>query len=147
MIAIPTPPTDNLYKFVALFGLTILLSAGGLAVKLHIDLDNANRAIESRALVGLREADRLGRSTDEADRKQAVALADSIRRVADTVETSHDRLTERPSILMPSLLMAAVAGALISIIGFVLWYMRFQRYQDMIVQKQARESPPDAPAI
>lgn len=137
MITLPAPPTDNLYKFVALFGLLIALGSGGAAFKLSVERENANRNAEARALTALREADRLSRSSAAGDREHAAAIADSVRRLADSVEAAADRLDERPSFVMPALLVAMVVGSAISAVGFVFWYQRFQRYQDQSIRRGA----------
>ena len=135
MITLPVPPTDNLYKFVALFGLVIALGSGGAAFKLSVERENANRNTEARALAAVREADRLSRSSTAGDRQHAAALADSVRRLADSVEAVAERLYERPSYVMPALLVAMAVGSAISAVGFVLWYQRFQRYQDQTTRR------------
>ena len=147
MIPVPTPPTDNLYKFAALFGLAVALAAGGSAAKLASDRDSENRSAEVRALTAIREADRLSRSTVTTDRERAVALADSVRRLVDSVEAAAERRAERPSYAIPLLIFGAVLGTAISGVGFTLWYQRHQRYQDQAVRRDAMRSGSDRPVV
>ena len=142
MITVPAPPTDNLYKFLALFGLAIVIAAGGMAGKLQLDHEDVERNTEARALASPLEADRLTRSSNPADRARGVALADTVTKLADSVQAVADRLKAKPSKTLPTLICIALAGVAVSTVGFILWYCRFQRYQDRIVERQAAQSSP-----
>jgi hypothetical protein len=137
MLTPPAAPTDNLYKFLAIFGLSIVIAAGGFAAKLQLDREDTSRVVEARALAETREAEELTKSSDPAERAHGVALADSVIRQADSAKALADRLTEKPSKTIPVLIGVTVVGAVISAFGFVLWWYRFQRYQDIVTRRQA----------
>jgi hypothetical protein len=143
MFTPPAAPTDNLYKFIAIFGLSIVIAAGGFAAKLQLDREDTSRIVEARALAETRQAERLTKSSDPAERARGVALADSVIRQADSARALADRLNEKPSKTMPVLITATIIGALISGVGFVLWHRRFQKYQDIMIQRQANTGGSD----
>ncbi len=143
MLTTPAAPTDNLYKFIAIFGLSIVIAAGSFAAKLQLDREDTSRIVEARALAETRQAEQLTKSSDPAERAHGVALADSVIRQADSARALADRLNEKPSKTMPALIAAMIVGGLISGIGFVLWNRRFQKYQDIIIQRQANTGGSD----
>src|SRR5215211_2436081 len=114
MLTLPAPPTDNLYKFLALFGLAIVIAAGGMAGKLQLDREDVERNTEARALASLLEADRLTRSENPADRALGAALADTVIKLADSVQAVADRIKSKPSKTLPILICIALVGAMIS---------------------------------
>jgi hypothetical protein len=147
MLTTPAAPTDNLYKFIAIFGLSIVVAAGSFAAKLQLDREDASRVVEARALAETRQAEQLTKSSDPAERAHGVALADSVIRQADSAIALADRLNEKPSKTMPALVATTIAGALISAVGFGLWHRRFQKYQDIIIQRQAKTRDSDGTAV
>ena len=146
MLSPSAAPTDNLYKFIAIFGLSIVIAAGGFAAKLQLDHEDTSRIVEARALAETREAEELTKSSDPAERAHGVALADSVIRQADSAKALADRLNEKPSMTIPVLIGVTIVGAVMSLVGFVLWWHRFQKYQDITIQRQANTGGSDGTA-
>lgn len=169
------PPTDNLYKFVALSGLAILAAAGWthLSVSLQVykyDRDAMgviNQMIEEKrkfiAAELLKLADDLENGVVKT-REETMARSHKIF-VEDEPE-SYDKQLERLTKLGwssamlqrdhdPELLLlkgAMVIGMVMSGVGFWLWYVRVQRPLDVVmrsefVKAQAHLAGPAVPRI
>lgn len=136
-------PTENMYKFMAISGLVIVLfsttalynwtneaydraSKSLLTVKLlraEIDLyvEKRQRAIESGQL----------KNTTEKDYE--IELREKFLPQMIRIEDAHEE-SKRDLIRMRFLyimgILANVTGCLLSIIGFRLWYVRIQQFQD-----------------
>jgi len=119
---IPSLPTDNLYKFMALSGIILIISSFYIVWK-HADRSqellrelNAGLAVENTY------SDNRGSDLPNLKLK---------------LEELKFILKEKPS-YMTFLLISQIIGWVLSIIGFVLWYLRVQKYQDIILAEQAR---------
>jgi hypothetical protein len=144
-------PTDNLYKFIAIFGLIIFVLAiiyprkalnelylQGLEIHgqikiIELQKDSIEKKIESLTLLDKRMFE-----------EREECLKDSFNLQLKTQEL--DNLNERNCYLVKehkSYLKYSCAGIIIGIImiflGFTLWYFRLQVYQDKIIKKEASE--------
>ena len=121
----PTLPTDNLYKFIALLGIVIILFS------FYLPFQSAKKSQEL-----LREVDSVMKVIDLMPQKERVKA----------YETTYKKLEELKFILekdKPFYLSVYVVGGTIGIIltisGFRMWYKRVQKYQDKILENQANE--------
>ncbi len=119
---LPSLPTDNLYKFMALSGIILIISSFYIVWK-HADRSqellrelNAGLAVENTY------SDNRGSDLSNLKLK---------------LEELKFILKEKPS-YMTFLLISQIIGLVLSIIGFGLWYLRVQKYQDIILAEQAR---------
>jgi len=149
-ISPPSPPTDNLYKFVAISGLLLLVGApvywATFEVKLQERQTEAWVSLFKRIQVpGEYLVPPRFESTPEGNRarEEWQALRDSI----DSQEAEHFRITaqlrdlERVERLVSVVaLLAAVLGLIFASLGFRFWYVRVQVLQDQLLKKQLAEA-------
>lgn len=158
MLTNVTPPTDNLYKFIALFGLALVVlgfyvfnsesdrltqGAGEMNVSLRalaaeLGENAAAQKVLAETVEGIEGKEppnnllfRLGAIDGVSE--QAKVLALSLQQTADRYLGDRGRAQRKAN-------QAAVgggAGLVIAIAGFWWWYFRLQRYQDAAVKKQA----------
>jgi hypothetical protein len=160
---VPTLPTDNLYKFLALTGLVLMLACFGAlefrAAKQQ-ELDTAV-SLGKEALGYLerdieRVAERLtGQATEDQEYPKVTAneyaqFKMRIRNVGEDIielrgkserAEAHYQRTQRILFL---LLLGGIFGGFIAIAGFALWYVRLQKYQDVLIRCQADQSAQQA---
>lgn len=153
---IPNAPTDNLYKFVTVLGVALMVFCAWSsteAVK-RVDaayVDQLGRDIQQetdRILLTLDTEtvmEILPVPTEKRSAELKKALSDAIKRSTALVERQAARLTDsvRPVMLQKQseneLLMYRIGtgvGALISLVGVACWYFLHQRYQDAILRRQ-----------
>jgi len=144
---LPTPPTDNLYKFQAISGLIlVILAAVGLHLQVYAAQARADPMAEEIAVLQVDVA----QAREELDRARASAVSpaqhsafrarhwDLGRKLArakaksDALETMVERLVG--SIILA--IIASVAGLLHTWRGFVYWRDRVQLPQDKLLQRQ-----------
>ena len=125
-LPLPTPPTDNLYKFLAIAGLALLLA--GILVP-EIAARNLERDLGYVEGV-LRYIER-AREEDRVIEKESLLL--DLRKQQELIRAqipSFRRSTVWGSILVNT-------GSSLMILGFSLWYFRVQRYIDKILFSEA----------
>lgn len=123
---IPTPPTDNLYKFMAITGLLMVLGGLYLPIAWQERVNESARVFYDRVSVRLDQLDKA--TTDQA--KQV--LTDSItieRKILDAT------VSDRRFMFWAGVVSMAI-GVVVASRGFVLWSDRFQKYQDMKVKRE-----------
>lgn len=145
---IPSPPTDNLYKFLALAG---ILVAVGSYIFVYLQADRSQEL-----LIELKQGAALIHAETEIARLRSL-LNDPNERRSKHLEEAYEtavregaRLTKVEEELafllawknryMIALVAGLVVGAALSAVGFVLWYRRVQKYQDLILRRQATEA-------
>lgn len=134
---LPTPPTDNLYKLMAIAGLWIIayvITGSALLVDHHLKLVEALE-VENAGLVAETEA------TKEAQRARVPGVVDSlgaarhatdIAKLAEGIAVHRVRIAaveRRLQLIRPVpfvALIAALVGLAASVAGFWLWYVRVQ---------------------
>jgi hypothetical protein len=143
------PPTDSLYKFIALFGLAIL--AWGFTFSAPLEADYRIKAAELTAntKIAKSEVDRYSMERD-AYRDEQRQVSENSRKWGD-LESKKNAVNikiikldnelaiqvaktdavsaelERYRYLGP---LARLCGALLAAIGFILWYVKVQRHLD-----------------
>lgn len=149
------PPTDNLYKFLALFGLFLLGFAIWIAWKSFWESasefrDVANLQREHNELIAVQWGAALREAFEKADGDMDAVgefLEDAVERASDETAESAQRLerrewdaqlaTESTALILIFATVLGAVGILLSFIGFLLWYFKVQRYQDRILRQQA----------
>jgi hypothetical protein len=160
---LPTPPTDNLYKFVALSGLILLLFVpvyyGGsyrdaarqsYAAETEFNVIDQERrflAQEIFALYGgskppgeLTEVEReaLLKKSGEWQQKYRDWWLRDIR--AKGLRRTIELLDQELRILRGVLALSLVVGSVFSLLGFRLWYQRVQRHQDLLLLSESKRA-------
>ena len=124
---IPSLPTDNLYKFLALSGLIIGV------VSLFLLFQDAYRSQEL-----------LRQIKENIEVVKALQTLGQMEEALVTIAKSTASLEELKFILEQKEfnksrgLTFACVGFFLSASGFVLWYVKVQRYQDKILKEQAQ---------
>ncbi|MGO8989285.1 MAG: hypothetical protein ACLQGU_14740 [bacterium] len=119
---LPGLPTDNLYKFMALSGIILIISSFYIVWK-HSDRSQ-QLLRELNASLAVENTNSDNRRSDLSDLK---LKSEELKFI----------LKEKPW-YMTFLLISQFMGLVLSIVGFRLWYLRVQKYQDIILAKQAR---------
>jgi hypothetical protein len=148
---IPSLPTDNLYKFLALSGLAIAIF--GLVFpairisEIRLKLIEANTQTRLLKL----EIDQLKEDVDTAKKKSSVSPEEigNIRKRMIEINVKKvelDGRTEQIKALMEDLNFArgalkvsAPLGLVISFLGFYFWYSLIQKPNDLLLQKQIKK--------
>ena len=150
-------PTDNLYKFLAIFGLVLVVVSVGLIVFENSNL--AQREVETIEETRSQEALRSGfelqlellAKFDEASPGDGLLkekIIELIEIVPETLvqaartdtQSEANRYMDRNSYDNISRLYWLTGfGMLLSCIGFLLWYFKLQRHLDVVVRKEAQK--------
>jgi hypothetical protein len=152
-LPIPTSPTDNLYKFVSIAGLILLLGS-------PVYWASFSLALEQRELDDLVAFFKTNQSTpgeyffppradDTPEGKQRRERWETIKKTVDEAELERFRTSGNLSLyaryrntVAALSLLSAFVGLLVSLVGFRLWFIRVQRPQDQLLalQLQAAKS-------
>jgi hypothetical protein len=142
-------PGDNLYKFLAVAGLSIVLFSFYL---LHVRLDRDwERMIQADKewMGSMDELKQLTRTRyklkqETSPRTGAIADADDEfkkRVIQIRQQTQGEYLSRAPTLRLFDELQVALYGGLLLVgMGFTLWYFRVQKYLDIAVKKQSMTS-------
>ncbi len=151
---LPQPPTDNLYKFMAIFGLTLLVISLILPVYINytVAVNNAEvmariRVIDTEmAIAGdfdiFRELSEDKILTPNEKKEFVAKQKDFIVKNGQTLDELNIVTATTPAligIMFYSTIMGIV-GSILVYKGFRLWYDKLQKYQDIIVKNQAATS-------
>lgn len=142
MINFPTPPTDNLYKFVALTGLILLIFAFIYPLQLISDLEL--RTVDTNTKISLLAVEKSNIEEDLATAKKSKKLSfEEIESLADRsrkfqlksveVDGEHERLgtlTKQLRFVWNALTILIVFGFGMTCVGFYCWYYRVQKVLD-----------------
>jgi hypothetical protein len=142
---LPTIPTDNLYKFLTVFG--ILVAIASLLIPRYVH--NQMRVQVLRADTELREAQARSDAIHRVNQAQnnqmnyvelttqlegiqpAIARAEGRKQEAESQEVQASRLVATSNV-------GVAVGIALATLGFVLWYLNLQRWQDQAVKREAR---------
>ena len=156
----PLPPTDNLYKFVAITGLLLFLAcivaelseARKISLQVAKVKSSAERIWEQVKKLEVRtsEAVELRKSGGEVASSVFEEFESELESLNSPASGSVAKLAEAIKILdashenYRSIADVARWGEFVGIFlmgfGFTSWYMKLQKYQDRIVKRQAEES-------
>jgi len=147
------PPTDSVYKFMALTGVVLLLAFIALFWRVYQQFSEKLVAAKIRGRVLQKKIELIQSFQD----KVKVGDSDIIKTRDELIELAcaqeeHDVLTNEAeeyggrlktvSIAFPFLL---VGSAVLAIQGFSLWYSRVQVFQDRLLVLEAQEKEPKKP--
>lgn len=158
-MSIPMPPTDNLYKFMAIGGLVLIIGSEALftlalrewSAKLH-ELEPSLESLEIDVARLKRQSAEFHRQA-EASPPTKKAL-DQLRKHHEAIQEVEDNLLIKAAevkararhldalrrdvrVLRWLTPIAGVFGALLTLWGFVLWYTRVQIHLDRVLKEQA----------
>lgn len=163
----PNLPTDNLYKFLALTGVFLVLLCFGLLeyrlsrqVELNTEISLGKEAIGFLERDLQRFGEKLSKELEQAAKNQRELTEYSISLLIDEqkylenqsrkarqdmlalrkISDTAENYYERTKGLSPILLSGGILGIIIAFLGFYYWYERLQKYQDMLLRYQALES-------
>jgi hypothetical protein len=129
---IPDIPTDNLYKFLTLFGL--ILITGGIGVPLYQEHRYADQTVEfvSRLLVTVDNS----LTALVSDKKGATDAVELLRQIITGMLnlSTYDRQVRLYWFIG---LAAAGLGLICSGLGFYYWYNLHQKFHDQILRQKA----------
>lgn len=141
----PQPPTDNLYKFIAIFGLVLFIVGVGLPTYAIRDLADKEQELVGRTEATTRDvifktADLLSKDKFESHEQKMAALDQAGKDVAAFAKKSHEAAAQQSQWqrdyakwLSKSGERLAVLSLVVMVFGFALWYYRVQRKQDAIL--------------
>lgn len=150
---LPNLPTDNLYKFIALAGLVVILLSIVLPnialhnLRLELLKTNGELSVLQAEYDFLREEHNSVENhpnLEEAAKHREKMKELRVRTLQLKSKDESERFLHRQTIVWQS--VAAIGlfvGAGMVTFGFKLWYERVQKYQDMILKKDAGELPHD----
>lgn len=154
--ALPRIPTDNLYKFVALSGVLLVIVGYGIPAYSLVRSSSLARPILreqveriARQKVAISQYER---STAAYKKNDAAAgralydsashLNDSLKRTSALADQAYDEVKEDRDLLADFARLGFVLvaiGAFCAIWGFANWYTRLQKPLDEILQREAEE--------
>jgi hypothetical protein len=158
---LPTPPTDSLYKFLALGSLAAALAlqfwmtsrADSVGEQIYAaELETAITVIEADAnlakakfLVKEVRQGRIAGFWNKLDAQQKLQKAVAIRNAQNKIRGHRlDQLVKAFKSDKRLARFGTGTFALLSLVGFLLWYFKVQRYQDELLRLQllaARSAP------
>jgi hypothetical protein len=150
---LPALPTDNLYKFVAISGLVLVVVGVIVPIRLQTDIERRlapmvaglaaatehmvamSRALDPRPTDGAATGLRITPMEQEAIDKTG-AEADRLMKLAEDAGFSPVELRAAKRWIQVSI-SAGLAGVVMMGIGFGLWYGKVQKYQDQLLKAEA----------
>jgi hypothetical protein len=128
---VPNLPTDNLYKFIAISGVTLCISC--LALNTFAYQNFSERRVE---LLGQLQSIK----SDQDEINVSVETLDISKKQIDAVKTKLESAGNEVRALREPFDKStrwynagAIIGFLGAIFGFVLWYFRVQKYEDILL--------------
>jgi len=131
-VNIPLPPTDNLYKFIAIFGLVVTVVGFVFPRILIFDLQTQIIKLQGEVVVLQAIAHDLH---PKPDGKDFVSTYVEVKAKLQVIE-GLARQIESLAILFA---IGVGAGVFLMLNGFSFWYLRVQRYQDKILKNDAEK--------
>lgn len=133
MVPFPNLPTGNLYKFLALFGLILMV------VAICIPILTYERGMDVFANRLLDASQKLLHDPSRGD-KELESYTTEVEILNDFRQANREAVAIQSKALGPVFNM----GAVISSVGFILWYVMVQRYEDRILRAQTAIAERDA---
>ena len=138
-------PTDNLYKFMAIAGLSIALFS------IYLMFTRAEQGtlrvdqLERESTVLLEEENQIELAWERLKEKagpSSKSLEDARNEIKKRKARMHEdvqaakRFAELNLWLIKQLRVASIVGVLLAVVGFFLWYFRVQKYLDIAIREQ-----------
>ncbi len=148
VIPVPAPPTDNLYKFMSVFGLVLVVTALIVPIRIvdRVAAADARSVVLVTELLKNSEHDLDLAISEQEARKRGVSKEDTdeLRRQHSEIALESQQLRRRLSDAESDsyaaqdeftrwLVVSCVVGGLgfgMMVVGFWLWYTRVQKHQD-----------------
>jgi len=146
-----TPPTDNLYKFLAIAGVTLMIIGiiSGVTKFNEFSADSAQYTMDSAALRADVDTMNVRLKIAEKSQKTSASETNEIRNKLEAIERQRANLEARfenekakvqdlhtQKKYVTSLVTVGLVAA---VIGFVSWYFRVQVYQDAVTRLDAEQ--------
>ncbi|WP_417737252.1 hypothetical protein [Rosistilla oblonga] len=134
------PPTDSLYKFIAIFGLIVFLGSYFVAYR---NLDRA-QAVWVAFYESVSDPDGAKyQKLEDYTNDETIAIDAYVRSLpknerAGFVGLLHYKMETEHTLM--NIQIVRWIGILMIILGFNLWYFRVQMYVDAILRREARDS-------
>lgn len=138
---LPTIPTDNLYKFMALSGVVMFIVAPIFYVNFYISY----KKIEYTAIDSLRvphpeyyfiKSKMEHGETVTKSQKELVEKWDSFKKEGSSVKIEYNLYTRFSNVITFLSIVMGTIGLALSIVGFWLWYNRVQKPLDIILMNE-----------
>ena len=144
---LPSPPTDSLYKFIAIFGLVLILfsvsyppakgfdlkvaaaDAVALSEKLDVGMDN----VESK--LSILERTKSPAKEDVAKVRELMTMTLLDRVDARRAKSLFMIQAEAAIFYLYLGISTLITGTILTVLGFSLWYVRIQRHLDKAIAK------------
>jgi len=139
MLELPQPPTDNIYKFFAIFGLVLFLASGLLCweqVQQRVLIESEIEHLSQQIAYNLKLPDSLILDTGKVLRNASPEDKAKTTRINELKERRAD-LTVPFWLLLAVGMLGVASGLVLMVKGFRLWYDRAQTYQDQVLRAQA----------
>ena len=141
VFSMPKAPTDSLYKFLAIFGLTISLSA--FVYSDHVENEARKKVIEFAeypAKINYEAANDsiIFAKADEDEKKRIKNKHEFYKNKFDTLGTSMIVQSKKFDLSKKIKYVGGILGIMMSFFGFLFWY-RCQRHLDKVLENQAKE--------
>jgi hypothetical protein len=154
-IPIPRLPTDNLYKFVALSGVLLVIVGYGIpayslvrssALARPILREQVERIARQKVMISQYERSTAAYKKNDAAAGRALydsanRLNDSLKRTSPLADEAFDEVKEDRDLLNDfvkvGFLLVAIGG-ICAIWGFTNWYTKLQRPLDEIISREAK---------
>lgn len=166
----PDLPTDNLYKFLAIFGLVILFGSNLLSYRLMEELrSKVDRSTSLSKLFSLevkfieddvktaedelnvlKKQIKEGQIVKEVADEQMKEKMKEVKNLRERIRQGEKNLAENPP-TDPKVFLSEIdfirfilrdgtfIGYFVSTLGFILWYIKLQRYQDIFIKNEAEK--------
>ena len=153
-----TPPTDNLYKFIAIAGLKTALFFGWSRVQTDIEVRKLNRNVSGGTAAHVKMQAALFASgfeklASDVENGTVIDAKNAMERIDGIVDSTSPEIEEHYKQLINDVwnlgvyqrdhspertvyLYAALVGVLIAICGFWLWWQRVQKFSDELLRLQ-----------
>lgn len=151
MLPVPTPtvPTDNLYKFLAVFGLILAIFGTLIPNFLSLQYVEDNKQRWESFDKAYPQAEAIIKELPDVEPGMVMYRGKRHSRhtatlleawsVNSTQETYFDERLEHFNHAIKTSNLMTWGGGLLSVLGFVLWYWKVQRYQDLILKTEWAE--------